>query len=792
MGKGIQDTYATLDASQKLKGLQMPKPKILLVDYDPRSIKQCKEVLIKNFDCQVEVALDGIAALNLFPQTKADLVIVEAMLPKKHGFEVCHEIKKSAQGKNTPVIIVTHVYKGRKYRHQAFHIYSCDEYLEKPISDQFLIETVKKFLPSAKEAAPPTEKQEISVESKQDVEEERARSEREEKAVSTEEKASEVKEKVAIHDEKATVVAKELEQEISSKVDEILTLFSENLAHSPSKESEPAQDQEAVEAEVETEVKEKPKKKTKAKKSRKGKKKKPEPALVAVAKEEVLGQASESSSFLSEEKSKTEVEEEEIKADIPASDEEIAEEEAKTQEQEEAKIQEDIMEDAEAQQEEAQTPEQKIEEAIETKLGAIEKLEDPQEEEPKEDLQEVKEEETRYEEPIKEEQIKKEEALEEETETIDEHEEEVEVKEPSEEVSKEIPEEVLASAPPRKSFFKSRTFFIGFSAIIVLGIIFLLFPLFKGKKEDSTPVQAGASVSSSLIEKEKITDTDLKSSALDSDESSLEQEQEKLVALEESGTTESSKPISTSKQSRSASQTIPPTAKSKAKQTIKQESKKKTTPPKTSPITDKKQENTRKPAPSPKKISETPMKKPAPKKTVTSPPPKAVPSSTKQDSTDVAEKTAPKKDLASSPKPAAEQKAAEAMEEQKITQPQETPQEVSQDSQKQASQPEESPLPEIGQLLDYSLLDRDPPYLAHDPPKYPVLARLKGIEGQVVLKVLIKETGYVEEVKLAKGLDESIDEAAIKAAYQWVYRPPTSQGIRVKTWKMETLTFPPK
>ena len=79
--------------------------------------------------------------------------MIEAMIPKKHGFEVCQEIKKIPHGKMSPVIIVTAVYTGRKYRTQALHHYGCDAYLEKPIPDDTLIETVTRLVKSAGAAA---------------------------------------------------------------------------------------------------------------------------------------------------------------------------------------------------------------------------------------------------------------------------------------------------------------------------------------------------------------------------------------------------------------------------------------------------------------------------------------------------------------------------------------------------------------------------------------------------------------------------------------------------------------
>ena len=81
-----------------------------------------------------------------FERTKPDLVLVEAMIPKKHGFEVCQDLKKTPQGKRTPILITTAVYKGRKYRSQALHLYGCDEYLEKPLPEEQLVTICARFL----------------------------------------------------------------------------------------------------------------------------------------------------------------------------------------------------------------------------------------------------------------------------------------------------------------------------------------------------------------------------------------------------------------------------------------------------------------------------------------------------------------------------------------------------------------------------------------------------------------------------------------------------------------------
>jgi len=123
----------------------MPDPTILVIDYEPRSIGNLTRVL-EGAGYVVEVARDGVNGIEKFEQLDPDLVLVEAMLPKKHGFEVCETIKNSARGRLTPVLIITAVYKGRRYRWQAKHQHGCDEYLEKPIEDERLLDTVRTFL----------------------------------------------------------------------------------------------------------------------------------------------------------------------------------------------------------------------------------------------------------------------------------------------------------------------------------------------------------------------------------------------------------------------------------------------------------------------------------------------------------------------------------------------------------------------------------------------------------------------------------------------------------------------
>lgn len=119
--------------------------KALVIDYEPRGIRQLREPLHDaGFD--VHVVQDGLTGRRVFDHLAPDIVIVEAMLPKKNGFELCGELKDTAAGAGTPVVVVSSVYRGRKYRSQAIHHYGADEFLEKPVSPEALVETALRLI----------------------------------------------------------------------------------------------------------------------------------------------------------------------------------------------------------------------------------------------------------------------------------------------------------------------------------------------------------------------------------------------------------------------------------------------------------------------------------------------------------------------------------------------------------------------------------------------------------------------------------------------------------------------
>jgi TonB family protein len=135
----------------------MSQKKVLIIDYDAESLKSLSE-FAQDEGCDVVTASDGITGLEKFKAEKPDLVIMEAMLPKLHGFELCKKIAYDSARK-VPVIIVTGIYRESVYKSEAIRFYGASAFFEKPWKKEDLQPVFQDLLqgvkPPAEEAGPP-------------------------------------------------------------------------------------------------------------------------------------------------------------------------------------------------------------------------------------------------------------------------------------------------------------------------------------------------------------------------------------------------------------------------------------------------------------------------------------------------------------------------------------------------------------------------------------------------------------------------------------------------------------
>lgn len=122
----------------------MAEKKILIVDYDAASLEKISK-LLKSHKFHVIQASDGQSGYDKFGAEKPDLVVLEAMLPKMHGFDLTKRISQESQGR-VPVVVVTGLYKGPQYRQEALGSLGAAEFFEKPLDLDAFVDAVKRLL----------------------------------------------------------------------------------------------------------------------------------------------------------------------------------------------------------------------------------------------------------------------------------------------------------------------------------------------------------------------------------------------------------------------------------------------------------------------------------------------------------------------------------------------------------------------------------------------------------------------------------------------------------------------
>lgn len=117
--------------------------RILIAD-DEQNIVISLEFLMKREGFQVSVANDGEEALARIRSDKPELVLLDVMMPKKTGFEVCQEVKSDPALQAVKILMLTA--KGRDTEVAKGLAMGADAYMTKPFSTRELVAKVKGLL----------------------------------------------------------------------------------------------------------------------------------------------------------------------------------------------------------------------------------------------------------------------------------------------------------------------------------------------------------------------------------------------------------------------------------------------------------------------------------------------------------------------------------------------------------------------------------------------------------------------------------------------------------------------
>lgn len=115
-------------------------PKILIAD-DNKQIVSILSEYAKKEGFTAIAAFDGEEAIKLFDRETFDIVLLDVMMPKKDGFEICREIRKTS---NVPVIIITA--RGEDFERIMGLDIGADDYIVKPFSPGEVMARIRAIL----------------------------------------------------------------------------------------------------------------------------------------------------------------------------------------------------------------------------------------------------------------------------------------------------------------------------------------------------------------------------------------------------------------------------------------------------------------------------------------------------------------------------------------------------------------------------------------------------------------------------------------------------------------------
>ena len=145
--EGLVATRAYVDTSLREipppQAISNRKPRLLVVD-DSISIRKYVQRFLDRAGYEVEVAPDGMEALNIMGRIKFDVVITDLEMPVMHGYDLMAEMKKNPDLRHIPVIVLTSR-AGDKHRQKAIEM-GAQDYLVKPFEEAEMLGALKKLL----------------------------------------------------------------------------------------------------------------------------------------------------------------------------------------------------------------------------------------------------------------------------------------------------------------------------------------------------------------------------------------------------------------------------------------------------------------------------------------------------------------------------------------------------------------------------------------------------------------------------------------------------------------------
>jgi CheY-like chemotaxis protein len=127
----------------KIEKEQEKKPTVLVVDDNQQNL-ELLQAYLEDVDCITIAAHDGLEALETINKNSPDLILLDVMMPKMSGFEVCKRIKSDPKTCDIPVIMVTALSEFGDIERGIDS--GTDDFLSKPVNKLELLTRIKTML----------------------------------------------------------------------------------------------------------------------------------------------------------------------------------------------------------------------------------------------------------------------------------------------------------------------------------------------------------------------------------------------------------------------------------------------------------------------------------------------------------------------------------------------------------------------------------------------------------------------------------------------------------------------
>ncbi|MCS7167708.1 MAG: response regulator [Gemmatales bacterium] len=127
------------------------KIKILIAEDNPQGA-ELLEAYLADFEAETRIATDGLETLRIIEEWQPDLVLLDIMMPRVSGFEVCKRLRHNPQTQHIPIIMITALDQPSDIERAVEA--GTDDFLTKPIHKKELIARIRALLESRHEKRP--------------------------------------------------------------------------------------------------------------------------------------------------------------------------------------------------------------------------------------------------------------------------------------------------------------------------------------------------------------------------------------------------------------------------------------------------------------------------------------------------------------------------------------------------------------------------------------------------------------------------------------------------------------